>query len=236
MELLLYEPVLHTATNKATFAAPFLIERLSTADVPTPPLTRHHFDAVQSLKTACHNLIDSATTFTGPELIALPTLLYAPRIAQAAQTLLRLHVAITVSGNTYGQIIRSDELQTMEYLEKCLGLVARTAVIDSEAVIVRIVKYANELKKWMQQYETSRLAVGDSGHGHAEFHAKYGEKGQALGSGYSNVAPGTQLPSEGLENGADFAEFLDPDFVMDDFGLFDLFSEEDLTSSAAFDN
>jgi hypothetical protein len=235
MELLLYEPVLHTPTNKATFAAPFLIERLSTADVPTPPLTRHHFDAVQSLKTACHNLIDSATTFTGPELIALPTLLYAPRIAQAAQTLLRLHVAITVSGNTYGQILRSEELQTMDYLEKCLGIVSRTAVIDSEAVIVRIVKYANELKKWMQQYETSRLAIGNSGHGHAEFHAKYGEKGQVLGSGYStSVQAGAQLTRGGLETSVDFAEFLDPDFVMDDFGLFDLFSEEDLSSSAAF--
>jgi hypothetical protein len=236
MELLLYEPVLHTPKNKATFAAPFLIERLSTADVPTPPLTQYHFDAVQSLKSACHNLIDAATAFTGPELIALPTLLHAPRIAQAAQTLLRLHVAITVSGNTYGQILRPEELQTMEYMEKCLEMVNRTAVIDSEAVIVRIVKYTNELKKWMQQYETSRLAIGDSGYGQAEFHAKYGEKGQALGSGYSSVQADTQLTRGGLENGVDFVEFLDPDFVMDDFGLFDLFSEEDLGSSAAFGN
>lgn len=232
-ELLLYEPVLHTPTNKATFAAPFLIERLSTTDVSTPAVTQYHFDTVQSLKSACHNLIDAAASFSGWELLALPTLLYAPRIAHAAQTLLRLHVAVTVSGNTYGQILRAEDLRTLEYLDKCLDMVARTGMIDAEAVMVRILKYANELKKWMQQYDASRFETGESGHGHSDFHAKYGASGQDLGSGGPGISSGAQLLDQSLQNDVAFSEFLNPDFAMDDFGLFALFSE-DLNASTAF--
>lgn len=236
MELLLYEPVLHTPTNKATFAAPFLIERLSTTDVPTPTLTQNHFDAVQSLKSACHNMLDTAATFTGPELIAFPTLVHAPRVAHAAVTLLRLHIAVTVSGNTYGQILRVEDLRTIEYLDKCLEMVARTDVIDSEAVMARIMKYANELKKWVLQYEASRSTMPESGQGLSGFHAKYGGKAQEISGEFLSIAPGAQSSSAGFENDAAFAGFLDPDFVMDDFGLFELFAEGDLGASMNFRN
>jgi hypothetical protein len=235
MELLLYEPVLHTPINKATFAAPFLVERLSNSDVPTPPLTEYHFDAVRSLKYACHSILDTAVTFTGQELIALPTLLHAPRIAHAAQTLLRLHVAVTVSGNTYGQILRAEDLQTVEYLDKCLEIVARTELIDAEAVVVRIGKYAGELKKWLHQYENSRSAPRDSEHGHMGFYARrHSESNQDLRSGDIDVVPLDAQPASPELNDVAFTQFLDTDFAMDDFGLFELFSEEDLNASTTF--
>jgi hypothetical protein len=236
MELLLYEPVLHTPTNKQSFAAPFLIERLSMTDFPRPTLTQHHFDAVQSLKSACQNLIDTATTFTGPELIALPSLLHAPRIAHAAVTLLRLHIAVTVQGNTYGQILRPEDLRTIEYLDKCLEMVTRTNLIDAEAVMARIVRYADELKKWMLQYEASRAATGESGQGLSGFQAKYGGKGQQLGAAFPSIEQSARSPNAGFENDVTIAEFLNPDFVMDDFGLFELFSEGDLGASAGYRN
>jgi len=236
MELLLYEPVLHTPTNKRSFAAPFLIERLSMTDVPTPTLTQHHFDAVQSLKSACQNLIDTATTFAGPDLIALPSLLHAPRIAHAAVTLLRLHIAVTVQGNTYGQIICPEDLRVVEYLDKCLEMVVRTNAIDAEAVMARIVRYADELKKWMIQYEASRLATGESGQGHAGFQAKYGGKSQQLGAAFPSIEQSTRSPNAAFESDVSLAEFLNPDFVMDDFGLFELFAEGDLGVSAGYSN
>ena len=236
MELLLYEPVLHTPTNKQSFAAPFLIERLSTTDVPTPSLTQNHFDAVQSLSSACQNLIDTAATFTGLDLIAMPSLLHAPRIAHAAVTLLRLHIAVTVQGNTYGQILCADDLRTIEYMDKCMEMVARTNAIDSEAVMARIVRYANELKKWMLQYEASRAATGESGQGLSEFQARYGGKGQQLGAAFPSIEQATPPSNAGFENDVTLAEFLNPDFVMDDFGLFELFSEGDLGVSAASRN
>jgi hypothetical protein len=236
MELLLYEPVLHTPTNKQSFAAPFLIERLSMTDFPRPTLTQHHFDAVQSLRSACQNLIDTATTFTGPDLIALPSLLHAPRIAHAAVTLLRLHIAVTVQGNTYGQILRPEDLRTIEYLDKCLEMVVRTNAIDAEAVMARIVRYADELKKWMLQYEASRAATGESGQGLSGFQAKYGGKSQQLGAAFPSIEQSTRSPHAGFENDVTIAEFLNPDFVMDDFGLFELFAEGDLGASAGFRN
>lgn len=234
MEVLLYEPVLHTPTNKQSFAAPFLIERLSMTDFPRPTLTQHHFDAVQSLKSACQNLIDTATTFTGPDLIALPSLLHAPRIAHAAVTLLRLHIAVTVQGNTYGRILRPEDLRTIEYLDKCLEMVVRTNAIDAEAVMARIVRYADELKKWMLQYEASRAATGESGQGLSGFQAKYGGKSQQLGAAFPSIEQSTRSPNAGFENDVTIAEFLNPDFVMDDFGLFELFAEGDLGASAGF--
>jgi hypothetical protein len=238
MEVLLYEPVLHTPTNKQSFSAPFLVERLSTTDVPTPNLTQHHFDAVQSLKSACQNLIDTAITFTGAELIALPSLLHAPRVAHAAVTLLRLHIAVTVQSNTYGQILRAEDLQTIDYLDKCLEMVSRTNAIDAEAVMARIVRYANELKKWMLQYEASRSISGQFGQGRSGFQARYGEKSQSLGGAFPGIAPGgMQSENEGFENEGSLArEFLIPDFVMDDFGLFELFSEGDLDATVGFGN
>jgi hypothetical protein len=152
--------------------------------------------------------------------------------------LLRLHIAVTVQGNTYGQILRAEDLRTIEYLDKCLDMVARTNAIDAEAVMARIVRYAHELKKWMLQYEASRLATGEYGQGHSGFQARYGGKGQTVGGAFPSIAPGaTQSPGVGFENdGTSFADYLNPDFVMDDFGLFELFSEGDLNVSAAFGN
>jgi hypothetical protein len=46
-----------------------------------------------------------------------------------------------------------------------------------------------------------------------------------------------QSENEGFENEGSLArEFLIPDFVMDDFGLFELFSEGDLDATAGFGN
>ena len=238
LETLLYEPVLHTPTNKNTFSAPFLLEKLSVTDVPTPKLTPLHVNAVVALKSACHNVLDVATAFSGTLVITLPTLIFAPRIAHVAATLVKLHIAVTVAGSTFGQILRVEDIRAMDYLDKCLDMVGRGSAIDSEAVMVRIVKYAGELKKWIHQYDASRLEGANFVNGQPVFHAAYFDKDQAAGNGFSNFsfssensAPG---PGEVINNGVSFDEFLDPNFTMDDFGLFQLFSEGDLAAAAAF--
>ena len=115
-------------------------------------------------------------------------------------------------------------------------MVTRTNAIDAEAVMARIVRYANEMKKWMLQYEASRSAVGESGQGLSGFQARYGGKGQQLGAAFPSVEQVTRSPNTGFENDVTLAEFLNPDFVMDDFGLFELFAEGDLGVSAGYSN
>lgn len=226
-EVLLYEIVLQTPTNKASFAAPFLIERLSTVDVPTPTVTQQHIEAVSSMRLACHNLLDAAASFTDSDIVALPTMLYGPRIAHTVMALLKLHIAVTVQGNTYGQILQPEELHTVAYLDKCLGLVARGSKIEPEAVMVRITKYMQHLKEWLHQYEASRLGPGKL----ASSQLGFGEQEQALRGvnaektlGLDIVHPSTNLsPSQDAD--AAFADFINAEFAMDDLGLFELYSE-----------
>jgi len=241
MEIVLNEPVLYTPTNKNAFAAPFLIERVSVTDFPAPILTQHHTDCVRALASACHDLLDIATSFTGVEMISLPSLVYAPRIAHAAVMLLKLHVAVTVPGNTYGQALSAEELMTEEYYDKCLELVARGIEIDSEAVMVRIVKYVSELKKWLLQYEAVRLNAGENVDGQPMFHEAFGEQardsgkagfGDAVEMGEPAKEANVQVTVPKFGDEAAFADFVDLDFAMDDYGLFDLFYEPGVDANA----
>jgi hypothetical protein len=88
----------------------------------------------------------------------------------------------------------------------------------------------------MLQYEASRAATGESGQGLSGFQAKYGGKSQQLGAAFPSIEQSTRSPHAGFENDVTIAEFLNPDFVMDDFGLFELFAEGDLGASAGFRN
>lgn len=233
-EVLLYEIVLQTPTNKATFAAPFMVERLSTVDVPTPSVTQHHIDAVSSLLTACHNLLDTAASFTESEIVTLPTMIYAPRIAHTVVVLLKLHIAVTIQGNTYGQILQAEDLQTEAYLEKCFGLVARGSRIEPEAVMVRIMKYMQVLKEWLNRYEASMLEPGKLVASYSGFHAGSNAQEQGITEdSLLNTTSSQGLPSEPeasksdqmFDSDAMFADFINTEFAMDDFGLFELYSE-----------
>ena len=236
MEMILHEPLLYTPTNKNAFAAPFLIERISVTDFPAPILTQHHINCVRALASACHNLLDIATSFTGIEMVSLPSLVYAPRVAHAAIMLLKLHVAVTVPGNTYGQALSAEEVMTEVYFDKCLELVARGIEIDSETVMVRIVKYVSELKKWLLQYESIRLAAGEHVDGQPLFHEAFGERkwnpgdngfNETVEAGTSTKEGDAQVTVPKFEDDTAFADFVNLDFNMDDYGLFDLFYEPD---------
>ena len=241
MEMLLNEPVLYTPTNKSAFAAPFLIERVSVTDFPAPILTQHHIDCIRALTSACHNLLDVAASFTAVEMIALPSLIYAPRVAHAAVLLLKVHVAITIPGNTYGQVLSPEEVMAEVYLDKCLALVARGVEVDAEAVMIRIVKYASVLKSWLQPYESTRLSAGEYVEGQPMFHEAFGEQIRGAGNDPSNDVmdagaatedASTQVTVPKFDNDAGFAEFVNLEFAMDDYGLFDLFYEPGLDANA----
>lgn len=75
----MYEVVLHTPTNKRSFAAPFVAENLSCSDFPTPVVTQDHITAVYELLSALHAIIDITSSFDAMTAIALPGLLYASR-------------------------------------------------------------------------------------------------------------------------------------------------------------
>lgn len=234
MEVLLYEFALQTPTNKASFAAPFLIEKLSIVDVPAPAITQGHFEAVRLLKTACHNLLDTASSFTGLEIITLPTMIYGPRIAHTVVVLMKLHIAVTVQGSTYSGILSTEDLQTEAYLDKCIRIIGRGSSIDKEAVMVRIMQYMHKLKEWLHRYESSRLDTKRPLESHPGLHAIPDAKGGNLPNVDLGEHTNTERSSEALYQqqedqtlhmDAPFTEFISSEFAMDDIGLFELFSE-----------
>lgn len=75
----MYEAVLHTPTNKRSFAAPFVAENLSCSDFPTPVVTQDHITAVYELLSALHAIIDITSSFDAMTAMAQPGLLYASR-------------------------------------------------------------------------------------------------------------------------------------------------------------
>ena len=86
----LHESVLHSATNKKSFAAPYLSERLSATDFPAPLVTQEHVASLHAIKNASHALLNLFSVFDMSNLIALPALLYIARIAYGQFILVKL--------------------------------------------------------------------------------------------------------------------------------------------------
>ena len=104
----------------------------------------------------------------------------------------------------------------------------------------RIVKYSSELKRWLQQYESIRLTAGENVAGQPMFHEAFGEQGSNAGAGGLNSTTEAGAPTDEVnvqvavpkfEDDAAFADFVNLDFAMDDYGLFDLFYEPDLNTT-----
>jgi hypothetical protein len=111
-----YELVLHTPTNKASFAAPFIPGRIVVNDFPKPT------DIIPPLQTAlvaivqnCHGLIDTVTEMDPALILSLPSFCFTPTILYALFVLVNGLVASTDPANTYGQVIPKDAF----HIEQC---------------------------------------------------------------------------------------------------------------------
>lgn len=139
MTMYLHEPVLHTVTNKPSFAAPFLAERLSHSDFPAPAVTPAHIASLFALRDAAHALLDTFCSLGAPEvMLALPTILYSARALYAMYILTKLYVAVTAVGNSYGSVFSAGDLKVDEYLRKLMNLVDRLETVDGNAVCIAI--------------------------------------------------------------------------------------------------
>lgn len=70
----MHETVLHTSTNKESFSAPYMAERLSLSDFPIPVITQDHITAVYELTAAVQAVLSLYTSLDTLTLIASPSL------------------------------------------------------------------------------------------------------------------------------------------------------------------
>lgn len=112
----MHEAVLHTATNKQSFAAPFVAENLSVSDFPAPAdVTQDHITALFELTAAVQAMIDLYTSLDTETLTAMPGFLHSSRAAYALFILAKLFVATMAPGNTFGAVLDGNMTLVGEY-------------------------------------------------------------------------------------------------------------------------
>lgn len=156
----LHECILHTPTNKQSFAAPYVSERLSVTDFPAPIALHVHATLLHALKDAIHTILNLFTSFDVKELMFIPTLLNS-RAAYAQWILVKLYVATTAKGNTYGALIDAQSLEVEHYLGKMIQAGQRFTDVDVGCATGHVVMVSKRLKDWVSNYKASHVYQGN---------------------------------------------------------------------------
>ncbi|PVH78005.1 hypothetical protein DL98DRAFT_462958 [Cadophora sp. DSE1049] len=130
--LYLYECILHTPTNKRSFAAPYVAERLSLTDFPAPIVTPDHIPFLYGLRDACHTALNAVLALDYRDIAFAPIVTFAAKAFYAQWLLIKLYVAVTASGNTYGAFIDAQSLQVDHYLCRISEVGDRIYAMDPE--------------------------------------------------------------------------------------------------------
>ncbi|KAM3418729.1 hypothetical protein BST61_g4703 [Cercospora zeina] len=161
----MHETVLHTATNKDSFTAPYLAERLSLTDFPAPTVTQDHITAVYELTAAVQAVLDIFINLDAKSLVASPSLVYAARAAYALYILAKLYIAVTAPGNTLGTVLDANLLALPDYADRLATCGSRIRAIDERCGPARIMHCAPAIKDWYTNYSqflSSNAALAQS--------------------------------------------------------------------------
>ena len=153
----LHEAVLHTPTNTPSFAAPFIAPRLSITDFPKPLVTANHITSLHKVRDAGHALIDIFCGFDLPHLIALPAMYFPGRAVFTLFVLLKLYIASTAPGNTYGAFFDPESLQLEHYFDKIIQTYYIICEFDDLCGQSRILSAAIRQREWLVNYKLNHL-------------------------------------------------------------------------------
>jgi hypothetical protein len=162
----LYEPVLYTPTNKTAFSAPYLTHKLTPEDFAAPAIvTDAHIVALRGLKDACHRALDIATNMGPGVILSLDSMAFIPRILFVLLVLLKLYIAVTAPGNTYGNVMHKDELQVEFYLARMGILAKELQEMDGLSWNAMIISATMVLEQWLVTYNAELELSTTSGEG-----------------------------------------------------------------------
>lgn len=161
----MYEVVLHTTTNKTSFAAPFIPGRLAVTDFPKPlsVIPALQF-ALQDLVQNCYAVIDIAVEMDPAYVLDLPSFCFAPNILYTVFVLVTTWVAATDPTNTYGHYFPERIFRIEQYSSKLRDLTMRLRTLDPtmSSMTTRLFDAAGWLEEWyndytsiLRQYESS---------------------------------------------------------------------------------
>lgn len=151
----IHEPVLHTPSNKASFAAPFIPGRIPVKDFPKPTHIIHPLKtALEAIVQNCHAVIDTATEMDPALVLSLPTFCFAPTVLYALFVLVTAFVATADPANTYGQCLAKDSFRIEECGLRLRKLTASMKNLDPtmSCYTTRMFDATSWLEEWYKDY------------------------------------------------------------------------------------
>lgn len=154
MTMYLHEPILHTPTNKQSFTAPFIAEKLSVTDFPKPVVTQEHLNSIAALKDASHALINWYTGLDLATSMALPAVQFAARVLYALYILVKVHIASTAKGNTFGAFVDTETLQIDICIDKMAISAEAIGRVDDRCGQYRILQAVTRMREWLSTFRS----------------------------------------------------------------------------------
>merc|ERR1712070_312542 len=158
--LFLHEHVLHTSSNKQSFTAPFVTERLSVTDFPAPLALSQHADALAAIACSAHVLIDVYCNADLSIVLALPGLLFPPRVLYAIYILVKAYIACTALGNTYGSVFDPNDLQLEAYFDRIEKTAAKCNAVDEKSAPAVLLSSVSRMHEFFDNYKASLAFAG----------------------------------------------------------------------------
>lgn len=151
----IYEVVLHTPTNKSSFAAPYIPGRIPVEDFPMPANTIPPLrSALEALVHHCQAVIDIATDMDPALVLSLPTFSFAPTVIYSLFVLVTALAASTGPGNTYGQCLTRDTFKIEQCGARLRRLTAGMKTLDPtmSCWTTRLFDATGWLEEWYNDY------------------------------------------------------------------------------------
>ncbi|KAI7487760.1 hypothetical protein KC351_g2437 [Hortaea werneckii] len=158
--LFLHEHVLHTSSNKQSFTAPFVTERLSVTDFPAPLALSQHADALAAIACSAHVLIDVYCNADLNIVLALPGLLFPPRVLYAIYILVKAYIACTALGNTYGSVFDPSDLQLEAHFDRIEKTAAKCNAVDKKSAPAVLLSSVSRMHEFYCNYKASLAFAG----------------------------------------------------------------------------
>lgn len=156
----IYEAVLHTPTNKASFAAPFIPGRIAIKDFPKPT---HIIPPLQAALVAlvqnCQAVINAASVMDANLALGLSSFCFAPKVLYSLFLLVTALVAATDPQNTYGRCVPRDCFEIDQSSQKLRSMTVRLQALDPtmSSWTTRFIDATGWLEEWYKDYATILL-------------------------------------------------------------------------------
>ncbi|KAH7129112.1 hypothetical protein EDB81DRAFT_906976, partial [Dactylonectria macrodidyma] len=151
------EPVLHTDTNKIFFGEPYVAERIGVLEFAHPSeVTRTAESALRSLVEACQLAIELVLHMEPSMVLSLPSLCFGPAVSYTLSIFVKVFVAVSAPGNTFGQVLSRKAIRVREAIDSLVTVKASLLKLDPHMGNwnTRIIGSVEWLEAWLNDYES----------------------------------------------------------------------------------